>query len=117
MQEANDWLEFGMPQWLQNTGRQMPANISELRMASDNGYPVIMFRYNDGKVKQVVSIVFDVQPFGDNKAKLQLRAVRGGQLRMPMQALTSIAVSMFPPCCDKKINSLLCSEICPGDIH
>ena len=97
LDEANDWLEFGMPEWLRSTGRQMPSGISDVRLGNDNGYPVLMFRYNGDKMNQVVSVAFDVQTYGDGKARLQLRAVRGGQLRMPVETLTSIALSMFPP--------------------
>lgn len=97
MNEANDWLEFGLPRWLESSGRSMPPSVSDLSLTSVDGQPVVMFRYNDGKLNQIVSVRFHVEVYGEGRAKLTLHSVKGGELPVPVSTLTHIAVSMFPP--------------------
>lgn len=94
--EVNDWLEFGLPKWLQQNGKQMPPTISEVSLASQDNQPVVMFRYRDKQINQVVSVRFQIQIYGEGEAKLTLHSLKGGELPVPVATLTEIMVSIFP---------------------
>lgn len=102
MDEANDWLEFGLPRWVANNGQSMPPTVSNFSIASNDGHPVIMFLYNDGQLDQIVSVRFYLEFQGQGEAKLVVHSIKGGELPVPVSTLTNIVVSMFPPAAQSK---------------
>ena len=85
--EANAWLASRLDDWLVNQKRSLPAGLSDPMLTSESGRLVVAFRYKNGDVDQVFSVLMSLKFLKDGRATLSIDGVRGGRLPLPADSV------------------------------
>lgn len=85
--DVNAWLATRLDGWLANQGEELPPQVSRFMLTAEGDDLVLAFLVDSPQVRQVVSVIFNVQVLRGGQARLRVVEVRGGTLPMPVDAL------------------------------
>ena len=87
--EANAWLTNKLPDWIESRGTSFPSQVSDIMATTEGRFMVLRFNFQTQEISQVVSMVLDASFRQDGKVLLTLQSIKGGQLPLPLETLTS----------------------------
>ncbi|MBL4700705.1 MAG: hypothetical protein JKX85_05540 [Phycisphaeraceae bacterium] len=78
--QINAWLNQRLPAWSRNQNIQLPSEIKNVMMHTENGRFAVAFEYHKNDMHKIVTLVFDVTMISKGKAMFHLTRIRAGSL-------------------------------------
>ena len=78
--QINAWLNQRLPAWSSHQNFELPPEIKNVMIHTENGRIAAAFEYNKNDMHKVFTLVFDVTMISKGKAMFHLTQLRGGSL-------------------------------------